>query len=50
MQIAAFSVLKTRAVLRLERAIWVSFGVGWDLDPREGSIYDDGGMTMQARF
>ena len=37
--------LLTRCVLPIGDNVWTRFGVGWDLDPRDGR-YDGGGLTM----
>lgn len=41
--------LSTRLALEFEPHVWVTFGVGWDLDRRDNA-YDQGGMTLTARW
>lgn len=41
--------LSTRFSLAFDPHVWISFGVGWDLDQLE-SPYDQGGMTLTGRW
>ncbi len=41
--------LSTRFALAFDPHVWISFGVGWDLDRGDG-VYDQGGMTLTGRW
>jgi hypothetical protein len=41
--------LSTRFALAFDPHVWITFGVGWDLDEL-GSAYDQGGMTLTGRW
>ena len=41
--------LSTRFSLAFDPHVWITFGVGWDLDRRDGA-YDQGGMTLTGRW
>jgi hypothetical protein len=41
--------LSTRFALEFDPHVWITFGVGWDLDER-GQAYDQGGMTLTGRW
>jgi hypothetical protein len=41
--------LSTRFALAFDPHVWITFGVGWDLDRGDGA-YDQGGMTLTGRW
>jgi hypothetical protein len=41
--------LSTRFALAFDPHVWITFGVGWDLDRGDG-VYDQGGMTLTGRW
>ena len=41
--------LSTRIALAFDPHVWITFGVGWDMDELEHP-YDQGGMTLTGRW